>query len=141
MSVTTDPPQPRHGLEGQESLAWHSGPCSMEPELPFKAPFPQPLTVLPGLVPPPFASAVPATWSAFPYFSLLCQSWPVLPGFFLRLSLKVRTKGLPSGNYNWSQFSTKYFAGVSLDSPLRVIWELAKLDLAQSSGQEEWGRS
>lgn len=72
MRVTTDLPQPRHDLEGQESLAWHSGPCSSEPELPFQTPFPQPLIALLSLVPSLSAPAVPATWNTVPYFSLLC---------------------------------------------------------------------
>ena len=70
--VTTDPAQPQRDLDGQESLAWHFGPCSTEPELPFKSPLTQSLTLLLGLVPPPFASAIPTTWSTLRYLSLLC---------------------------------------------------------------------
>ena len=90
------------GLEGQESCPGIPDPASLEGSLPPASHcFAQlhPSSLIPLLL------VVPATWTTFPCLFLLCESWPVLPGFFLwtshRLSLKVCTEGLPSGDYNW----------------------------------------
>lgn len=151
MKVAMGPAQALCGLEGQQLLAWHSGPCSAEPELPLRLPvscpigFPQPRAVLLGHIPHPFASAARASWDACPCFSLLCRRQPVLLGPPSRPTTGRGRKPAPrlclQGITAGLEFSTKCFAGVSLDSPLRMTWELAKLDFLHSSGQEDGSRS
>ena len=99
--------------------AWHSGPCSREPELPSESrsqpDFPQPLLFLFGLLPHLSASVVPTTRNHLSLFLFAlpiaaCSSRPFLPGSH-RLRLKVCTKGRPSGNSNQPRIFHKIFCG------------------------------